>query len=87
MTMTKPQGRGRGSQPPSSQPLVAQLGSGLACQTFIYDFEIEKKQKHLKMGFSRFEKNNMSTMFNYFLPRSGIWKKTKLKSALTLWSP
>ena len=79
MTITKPQGRGRGrgSQPPSSQPLVAHLGSGLARQTFIYDFKIKK---HLNMGFSRFEKDNMSTVFIYFLPRSGIWKKTKLKS-------
>ena len=87
MTITKTQGRGTGSQPPPSQPLEAQLGSGLAYQTFIYDFWIKKKQKHLKMGFSRLEKNNMSTVFNYLLPRSGIWKKTKLKSALTLWLP
>ena len=40
MTITKPQGRGTGSQSPSSQPLEAHLGSGLARQTFIYDFEL-----------------------------------------------
>ena len=56
MTITKPQGRGTGSQPPSSQPLEVQLGSVLACQTFIFFFKLRRSRSTLRWDFPTLKK-------------------------------